>query len=681
MFQRLFPIVMALGLLASVSSAQERVAMDGPDEMSAPLYAAAVDGSVTLTRNGQADALAENTLLLPGDRVRVAAGRAELRSDRGYSLFLDEATVLDVASERSVRLASGAERLVLGGATDVVTGAPRIDAPNASARALAPADFTVRVSAGLRADETELCVRDGSAELSTDRGAVVVSAGESSVVGVTGAPSMSVAHEVEGGAFDQWVDDRLGLTRATASASYMPPGLASYSAVLDQHGSWQAEPEYGYVWYPSVAAAWRPYAYGSWGHAGYYGWTWVGRDPWAWPTHHYGRWGWHANRWFWIPGAAWGPAWVSWGIGPGYVGWCPLGWNNAPVFSFWVGGSYYGNGYYGGGYSGWAHPRPYGPHDPGHGWTVVPRQHFRPGVAVGHHAVAYRNLTHDQRGAFVMQRTPPSYRGQPGSGGTGRWDAPQGHYAVPRNAARTTGGRGPGSGSGLNQAIPPTGPRAAVTPGSASVPGARAQAPGVGSAQPRARWPGQAVQPGLRAPAGTGSTSHGVGGATPAPSRQGAIPRYGAPGVGLGPAGSGVPEVHRGTPVPSRQPYGVPRYGTPGSALGSADRPAPQVYRGTPPVTPQPYGGSRAGVPGSGHGAPDRGSPQIHRGTPVPTQQPRAMPRYGGGGGDAPRSAPPRSMGGGGLPSHGGAPPAGRPAPSSGGGGGHAVPRSGPRPR
>jgi hypothetical protein len=676
MSQRLFPIVMALGLLTTVSSAQERVVMDGPDEMSVPLYAAAVDGSVTLTRNGQADALAENTLLLPGDRVRVAAGRAELRSDRGYSLFLDEATVLDVASERSVRLASGAARLVLGDAADVVTGAPRIDAPNASARALAPVDFTVRVSVGLRADETELRVRDGSAELSADRGAVVVSAGESSVVGVTLTPSMPVAYEVGGGAFDQWVDDRLGLTRPTASASYMPPELASYSAVLDQHGSWQSEPEYGYVWYPSVAATWRPYAYGAWGHAGYYGWTWVGQGPWAWPTHHYGRWGWHANRWFWIPGAAWGPAWVSWGIGPGYVGWCPLGWNNAPVFSFWVGGSYYGGGYYGGAYS-----RPYGPHDPGHGWTVVPRQHFRPGVAVGHHSVAYRNLTHDQRGAFVMQRTPPSYRGQPGSGGTGRRDAPQAHYAVPRNGARSAAGRGPGSGSGLNQGIPPTGPRAAVTPGGITAPGARAYAPGVGSAQPRARWPGQAAQPGLRVPAGAGSTSHGVGGATPAPSRHGAIPRDGAPGAGLGPASSGVPEVHRGTPVPSRQPYGVPRYGAPGSALGSADRRAPQVQRGTPLPTPQPYGGSRAGAPSSGHGASDRGAPQVYRGTPMPTQQPRAMPRGGGGGGDAPRGAPPRSMGGGGLPSHGGAPPAGRPAPSSGGGGGHAVPRSGPRPR
>ena len=96
-------------------------------------------------------------------------------------------------------------------------------------------------------------------------------------------------------------------------------------------GSYEAS--YGYVWYPTVSVGWRPYYHGRWATLRPYGWTWIGADPWAWPTHHYGRWGFSAGAWFWIPGRSWAPAWVSWAYAPGYVSWCPLGWNNRPIFS------------------------------------------------------------------------------------------------------------------------------------------------------------------------------------------------------------------------------------------------------------------------------------------------------------------------------------------------------------
>jgi hypothetical protein len=35
--------------------------------------------------------------------------------------------------------------------------------------------------------------------------------------------------------------------------------------------------------------------------------------------------------WYWIPGSAWSPAWVSWAVGTDYVGWCPLGSHDRPV--------------------------------------------------------------------------------------------------------------------------------------------------------------------------------------------------------------------------------------------------------------------------------------------------------------------------------------------------------------
>src|SRR4029077_10313307 len=56
-----------------------------------------------------------------------------------------------------------------------------------------------------------------------------------------------------------------------------------------------------------------------------YGWTWVSDWSWGWAPFHYGRWLAVAGRGCgWLRGASWGPAWVSWRAGGGYVGWAPL---------------------------------------------------------------------------------------------------------------------------------------------------------------------------------------------------------------------------------------------------------------------------------------------------------------------------------------------------------------------
>jgi len=124
---------------------------------------------------------------------------------------------------------------------------------------------------------------------------------------------------------------------SSQSASYLPSDLRNYGSTFDQYGSWQSDPTYGYVWYPTVGPEWRPYYYGSWSPIRSYGWTWVGLDPWAWPTHHYGRWGYARNAWFWIPGRTWGAAWVSWSFSDDYVSWCPLGYDSRPVFAISIG--------------------------------------------------------------------------------------------------------------------------------------------------------------------------------------------------------------------------------------------------------------------------------------------------------------------------------------------------------
>ena len=69
--------------------------------------------------------------------------------------------------------------------------------------------------------------------------------------------------------------------------------------------------------------AYVPYSNGRWSYTDY-GYTWVSADPFGWATDHYGRWVW-TNRWVWRPDTTWGPAWVQWRVGDGFVAWAPAG--------------------------------------------------------------------------------------------------------------------------------------------------------------------------------------------------------------------------------------------------------------------------------------------------------------------------------------------------------------------
>jgi hypothetical protein len=96
---------------------------------------------------------------------------------------------------------------------------------------------------------------------------------------------------------------------------------------LAPHGEWVHVSGPGWVWYPyRVPAGWRPYGYGRWVYTDY-GWTWSSEETYGWVVYHYGRWYDHPEYgWVWVPGTEWGPAWVAWHEGGGYVGWAPLPW-------------------------------------------------------------------------------------------------------------------------------------------------------------------------------------------------------------------------------------------------------------------------------------------------------------------------------------------------------------------
>ncbi len=101
--------------------------------------------------------------------------------------------------------------------------------------------------------------------------------------------------------------------------------IGVFHDALAPYVDWIETARFGVVWAPArVDHGWRPYTRGHWVFTDF-GWTWVGNEEWGWATDHYGRWAFDpAYGWIWAPGSQWGPAWVAWRHGGGYVGWAPL---------------------------------------------------------------------------------------------------------------------------------------------------------------------------------------------------------------------------------------------------------------------------------------------------------------------------------------------------------------------
>jgi len=285
-----------------------------------------------------------------------------------------------------------------------------------------------------RGPDLELSVVRGVAALEARGERLVVRGGETLVANDAGQRDLRRFNSARFDAFTAWAYERASGSALGASSRYLPSELRPYGRYLDQHGRWDHVASYGYVWYPSVALGWRPYSRGGWRHTRY-GWTWYGHDPWAWPTHHFGRWGFSGSAWFWVPGKIWGPAWVSWGFAPGYIGWCPIGWERP--YGVWARRGY----------------------DPWHSWTAIPRRHFGYRGPVQPWIVPARTLPEASRRAFVHPSAPP-----PSPAGRG--------YAVPRGSLAVAGSSGPQRSPAAPADIQPRAvPRQAVPRGSWSAPG------------------------------------------------------------------------------------------------------------------------------------------------------------------------------------------------------------------
>jgi hypothetical protein len=394
-------------IVAAGAMAQAQIPAEAPPptpaQFDAPAYVAVVDGAATLERDGRIETAPLNMPLVGGDKLRTTDGRVEVRFADGGRLMLDSHTSVDLLSNALARLGEGRVRVnvVRGGSQQV---SYRVDSPAGSARIFQPGEYRVAVlhgapsSPGIAGEEVQLefSVISGGGEIATEQGTTPVRAGERAYASAGLLPSYAYAYNsAEGDDFDHWVDTQHDVVYAASSpsAQYLPADMTSYASTFDQYGDWRYQQSYGYVWYPHVAADWHPYYNGSWMSYPTYGWTWIAADRFGYPTHHYGRWGVSAGLWFWIPSAAWGPAYVSWAYAPDYVSWCPLGYNNSAAFSigyYNLGPAYYSSHYHGHYYA---------------AWTTVPHGYFGHGYAY-QHAVNWDHVNTGVRPHFTEGRSP-----------------------------------------------------------------------------------------------------------------------------------------------------------------------------------------------------------------------------------------------------------------------------------
>ena len=369
-------------------------------------YIRTLDGSATLILAGSEtrESAEINQPILPGDQLLVSRGsRVELYlSDRslvhvdGGTEIAFEALAFSPEGEddRSRREVRASLLRLLDGEIRVETDnfprgfePPQVETGNATVYLGAHGTFRVVAD---QDDWSEVTVREGSAEVATERGSRIVRENETAVIeGVTRA-RIEIGPSAGRDGLERWAAVLLD-QGDNYRDTYVDEDLRYSSEPLSRYGSWITI-ERRQVWRPRVASGWRPYSLGRWRN-GPGGSIWISSEPWGWVPYHYGTWDYFPGYgWGWVPGRVFSPAWVYWYWGPSYVGWCPIGY-----YTRYYGGSGFRDGLYG-----WAH---------GSGsffaeWNFVPFSRFRD-RDLGRHVRRGRDLRINLERGIVTTDTRP----------------------------------------------------------------------------------------------------------------------------------------------------------------------------------------------------------------------------------------------------------------------------------
>ncbi|MBI5614930.1 MAG: hypothetical protein HY943_01440 [Gammaproteobacteria bacterium] len=235
-------------------------------------------------------------------------------------------------SEVRLHLATGELSVRLGA---VPEGGFRVETPGGTATLREPGWYHLEAGppqGGMPGRSGALAVLAGSAEFGGPFATVALAPGQRADSDGSGeAPEISAAVPTD---LDAWEPRDERGTAMAETLRYVSPDMTGYQD-LETQGHWETMPDYGPVWYPTVAIAdWAPYRYGRWRYVAPWGWTWIDDAPWGFAPFHYGRWVRIGLRWAWTPGAferrpVYAPALVSFfdtddTDGPS-IGWVPLG--------------------------------------------------------------------------------------------------------------------------------------------------------------------------------------------------------------------------------------------------------------------------------------------------------------------------------------------------------------------
>jgi hypothetical protein len=170
------------------------------------------------------------------------------------------------------------------------------------------------IAAGDANNPTVVTVLTGEATV-TDPGATVqVQADQAAVLSGTDQTTAQVGPAQR----DDFINEMMAEI-APPPPAYAPPVVQQMTGVseLGNYGSWNQDPQYGAVWYPSVDAGWTPYREGHWAYVAPWGYTWVESEPWGFAPFHYGRWIQEGPRWGWAPAPDYSNGGYG-GYGPSY---------------------------------------------------------------------------------------------------------------------------------------------------------------------------------------------------------------------------------------------------------------------------------------------------------------------------------------------------------------------------
>jgi hypothetical protein len=350
----LLALALACALAAPQARADDVPAVAGDDPLPTRVgRLASVQGSVYHAPDERASEWSEVALNYPvaqGDNLWVDGdGHAEVDYGAGqFRLGGDTNVHVSRLDDRQFALFIASGRVIVRVRVLEADDSVRVDTPATQVALARPGLY--RIDVDPEHEQTTLIVREGEAQVATTTGSEQVLPGQTAIVSGTANVSADIRNGGGLDGFDAWSAARDRVYERPRENAYVSRQMVG-QADLDAYGTWQAYPDYGAVWFPTVAVDWAPYRFGRWIWLPGWGYAWVDDAPWGYAPFHYGRWAYVGGRWGWCPGAfvtrpVWAPALVAWYGGSGWgfshvhgspvYGWVPLGWRE-PFVPWWRG--------------------------------------------------------------------------------------------------------------------------------------------------------------------------------------------------------------------------------------------------------------------------------------------------------------------------------------------------------